>query len=81
MSEREKIEKDAKVVKKEADAARADLAQARPSPPLFLVPRNRITTCCYPDRAAAGPRFVPGLPHGVDHSRRPCPRWSRRRRR
>ena len=38
--------------------------------PSFSLFRTRITTC-YPDRAATGPHFVPGLPHAVAHSRRP----------
>ena len=42
--------------------------QARPSP---LFSCTRITTC-YPDRVATGPRFVPGLPHIVAHSRWRC---------
>ena len=40
-------------------------------PPSPFCTRN---TAGYPDRAATGPHFVPGLPHAVAHSRRP--RWS-----
>ena len=37
--------------------------------PVLLLFCTRITPC-YPDRAATGPNFVPGLPHAVAHSRR-----------
>ena len=50
-----------------------------PFGPVLLLFCTRITAC-YPDRAASGSHFVPGLPHIVAHSRRPsCRRAARRR--
>ena len=52
-------------------AIHTNMTQARPfASPRFSPFCTRITACCYPDRVASGPHFVPGLPPGVTHSRR-----------
>ena len=50
--------------------ARRSLGPSPPPSPYPLISYQDITTC-YPNRAEAGPYFVPGLPHAAAHSRRP----------